>query len=92
MTAKEKGIRIQNLAPMFRQKLAEPYWVKYDYSAEQQHRPIHMTTHSGQEFDLVIEGRLKVQVGDHVEVLGEGDSILYNSSTPHGMIAVDGHD
>ena len=92
VTAKEKGIRIQNLAPMFRQKLAEPYWVKYDYSAEQQHRPIHMTTHSGQEFDLVIEGRLKVQVGDHVEVLGEGDSILYNSSTPHGMIAVDGHD
>ena len=38
VTAKEKGIRIQNLAPMFRQKLAEPYWVKYDYSAEQQHR------------------------------------------------------
>ena len=92
VTAKEKGIRIQNLAPMFRQKLAEPYWVKYDYSADQQHRPIHMTTHSGQEFDLVIEGRLKVQVGDHIEVLGEGDSILYNSSTPHGMIAVDGHD
>ena len=92
VTAREKGIRIQNLAPMFRQKLAEPYWVKYDYSADQQHRPIHMTTHSGQEFDLVIEGRLKVQVGDHIEVLGEGDSILYNSSTPHGMIAVDGHD
>ena len=31
-TAREKGIQIQNLAPLFRQKLAEPYWVRYDYS------------------------------------------------------------
>ena len=91
-TAQEKGIRIQNLAPMFRQKIAEPYWVRYDYSAEQQHRPIHLTTHSGQEFDLILSGTLKVQVGDHIEVLNEGDSIYYNSATPHGMIAVDGHD
>ena len=91
-TAQEKGIRIQNLAPMFRQKIAEPYWVRYDYSAEQQHRPIHLTTHGGQEFDLILSGTLKVQVGDHIEILNEGDSIYYNSSTPHGMIAVDGHD
>ncbi len=91
-TARERGITIQNLAPMFRQKLAEPYWVRYDYSPEQQQRPIHMTTHSGQEFDLVISGTLKVQVGNHVEILSEGDSIFYNSSTPHGMIAVDGSD
>ena len=91
-TAREQGIQIQNLAPMFRQKLAEPYWVKYDYVQEQQHRPIHMTTHSGQEFDLIIRGTLKVQVGDHIEILNEGDSIYYNSSTPHGMIAVDGRE
>ncbi len=39
-----------------------------------------------------MSGRLKVQVGDHVEYLSEGDSIYYNSSTPHGMIAVDGTD
>ena len=31
-------------------------------------------------------------MGEHVEVLGEGDSIFYNSSTPHGMIAVNGED
>ena len=91
-TAREEGIQIQNLAPMFRQKIAEPYWVRYDFSQEQQNRPIHLTTHSGQEFDLIISGSLKVQIGDHVEVLNEGDSIYYNSSTPHGMIAVDGHD
>ena len=91
-TAKENGISIQNLAPMFRKKLAEPYWVKYEYNADQQNQPIHLTKHSGQEFDFVMSGKLKVQIGDHVEYLGEGDSIYYNSSTPHGIIAVDGED
>lgn len=92
MTASEDGITIQNLAPMFRKKLAEPYWVQYKYSADLQNRPIHTTTHAGQEFDLVLQGTLKVQVGDHTEILHEGDSIYYKSSTPHGMIAVDGSD
>ncbi|MBE5997662.1 MAG: cupin domain-containing protein [Lachnospiraceae bacterium] len=86
----EDGIQITNMAPMFRNKIAEPYYVKYDYSAELQNQPIHTTSHSGQEFDYVMEGRLKVQVGNNVEYLSEGDSIFYNSSTPHGMIAVDG--
>ncbi|MBQ8533308.1 MAG: AMP-binding protein [Clostridia bacterium] len=91
-TAKEDGIDIANLAPKFKDKLAEPYWVKYEYDPAQQNKPIHLTTHSGQEFDLVLSGSLKVQVGTHTEVLHEGDSIYYNSSTPHGMIAVDGKD
>ena len=89
-TAKEDGIDISNLAPKFKDKLAEPYYVTYEYSASQQNKPIHLTTHSGQEFDLVLSGMLKVQVGDHVEVLEEGDSIYYNSSLPHGMIAIGG--
>ncbi len=91
-TAKEDGIDIANLAPKFKDKLAEPYWVRYEYSAAQQNKPIHLATHSGQEFDLVMSGSLKVQIGDHIEILHEGDSIYYNSSTPHGMIAVDGKD
>ena len=91
-TAKENGIEIQNLAPLFRKKLAEPYWVRYEYSESLQNKPIHLTKHSGQEFDLVLKGRLKVQVGDNIEYLDEGDSIYYNSSTPHGMIAVDGEE
>ncbi|MBO5725438.1 MAG: cupin domain-containing protein, partial [Clostridia bacterium] len=91
-TAKEDGINISNLAPLFRNKLAEPYWVHYEYSEDLQNKPIHKTTHSGQEFDLVLSGTLKVQVGNNVEILNEGDSIYYDSSTPHGMIAVDGKD
>ncbi len=91
-TAEEEGIMIQNLAPMFKNKIAEPYWVRYEYSEEQQNQPIHLTKHSGQEFDLILQGSLLVQVGTKKEVLHEGDSIYYNSSTPHGMIAVDGED
>ena len=91
-TAKEDGIEIRNLAPSFKDKLSEPYWVRYEYSPELQNKPIHLAKHSGQEFDLVLQGTLKVQIGDHVEILHEGDSIYYNSSTPHGMIAVDGKD
>ncbi len=91
-TSKEDGIEISNLAPLFRNKLAEPYLAKYEYKKELQNVPIATKTHSGQEFDIVLSGKLKVRVGDHTEVLSEGDSIYYNSSTPHGMIAVDGED
>ena len=92
LTAKEDGINITNLAPLFVKKIAEPYRVKYEYSEDQQNKPIHLTTHSGQEFDLVLSGKLMVQVGQHKELLEEGDSIYYDSSTPHGMIAVGGED
>ena len=92
VTASEDGITIQDMAPMFRKKLATPYWVTYQYSPELQNLPIHTTTHAGQEFNLVIKGAMRIKVGDHVEVLREGDSIFYKSSTPHGMIAIDGQD
>ena len=91
-TAKEDGINIAHLAPKFRNKIAEPYWVRYEYDPAQENKPMHLATHSGQEFDLVISGKLKVQIGNHTEILEEGDSIYYNSSTPHGMMAVDGKD
>ena len=92
VTASEDGITIQDMAPMFRKKLATPYWVTYQYSPELQNLPIHTTTHAGQEFNLVIKGAMRIKVGEHEEVLREGDSIFYKSSTPHGMIAVDGQD
>ena len=50
-TAREDGIEINNLAPMFRNKMAEPYFVHYQYEKSLQNKPIHLTKHSGQEFD-----------------------------------------
>ena len=92
VTVDEGGITICNLAPSFRDKIAEPHWVRYTYSAAEQDQPIALTTHVGQEFDIVLSGSMKVQVGDNVELLHEGDSIYYDSGTPHGMIAVGGQD
>ena len=92
ITASANGIEIQNLAPKFIKKLSDPYLARYEYSAELENQPIHTTTHAGQEFDLIIHGTLKIKIGSHEEILHEGDSIYYDSSKPHGMIAIEGKD
>ncbi len=86
------GMVYYNLASAFKNRIAEPLYVCSSYSEEAQNKDIELTTHSGQECDIVVSGHLKVQVGRHQEVLGPGDSIYYDSSTPHGMIAVNGED
>ena len=86
------GMTYFNLAAAFQNRIAEPLYVRSDYNEEAQYRDIELTTHAGQEVDIVISGHLMVQVGHHKEVLGPGDSIYYDSGTPHGMIAVDGMD
>ena len=86
------GMTYYNLAPSFLNRIAEPLYVRSSYSEDAQNKEIDLTTHEGQECDIVIEGKLKVQIGEHKVILEPGDSIYYDSSTPHGMIAVDGQD
>ncbi len=90
--ANAHGMTYYNLAYAFQNRIAEPLFVRSTYDPEAQQRDIELTTHAGQECDLVIEGQLMVQVGEHREVLGPGDSIYFDSDTPHGMIAVNGRD
>ena len=90
--AQAHGMEYYNLASSFRNRIAEPLYVTAAYSEEAQRKDIELTTHDGQECDIVIKGALMVQVGSHKEILHEGDSIYYDSSTPHGMIAVEGTD
>ena len=85
---KQHGVEYNNLAPKFKDKLAEPFLVKFPYIPEEQNAPMKLNSHNGQEFDVIVRGSLKVQVGNHVDILHEGDSIFYNSLIPHGMIAV----
>ena len=47
-------------------------------------------SHPGHEFDYVLEGSLRLKVGDHETVLGPGDSAYYDSIHPHAMQAVGG--
>ncbi len=86
------GMTYYNLAYAFRDRIAEPLYVRSVYDEDAQQKDIELTTHAGQECDLIISGKLKVQVGEHIEVLGPGDSIYFDSDTPHGMIAVGGED
>ncbi|MBE6931080.1 MAG: cupin domain-containing protein [Ruminococcaceae bacterium] len=84
------GFSYENMAYLFRNKLAEPYVVNAAYKEEEQNAPVHMTVHEYQEFDYVLEGSLKFVHGSHEEILNAGDSVYYDSREPHGMIAVGG--
>ncbi len=84
------GLRYYNLAASFKNRIAEPLYVVTEYNEAAQNADIELTAHDGQECDIIIKGALKVQIGDHVEILHAGDSIYYDSSVPHGMIAVEG--
>ncbi|MBQ9894726.1 MAG: AMP-binding protein [Ruminococcus sp.] len=87
--ARRKGLSYLRLAPKFRNKIAEPFLVTIPY-VDEEYRVPHPHTHEGQEMDIVISGQLKVQVGDNIEILNEGDSIYYDSSEPHDEWAVGG--
>ena len=86
------GLTYYNMAASYRNRIAEPLFVISAYSPEREHSEIELTSHEGQECDLVVRGKMKIQIGNHIEILSEGDSIYYDSSTPHGMIAIDGQD
>ena len=86
------GMTYYNMAARFKKRVAEPLYVVAEYSEEAQLRPIECTTHEGQECDIVLSGQLKVQVGEHIEILNPGDIIYYNSTAPHGMIATGGRE
>ena len=60
------------------------------YIEAEQDQPIHLSYHEGQEFDYVLSGQLRFAYEDHVEDLGPGDTLLYDSGRGHGMIAIGG--
>ena len=41
--------------------------------------------HHGEECVLVLEGRIRISCGDHVFVLGPGDSFHYDGRVPHAI-------
>ena len=96
LTRKDGGMPIRrrhdfeyrHLAAALKHRLAEPFVVTAPWKGDDQE--IHLSTHNGQEFDYILSGDLKVQLDDKIEIMHPGDSILYDSSHPHGMIAVNG--
>jgi mannose-6-phosphate isomerase-like protein (cupin superfamily) len=80
------GYEYSSLAYNFKRRTLEPLLVLLDSSRS----PAAQVSHSGQEFNYVIEGRMKVTVGKAEYVLNEGDSIYFNATLPHSQSAVDG--
>lgn len=96
VTRKGKGIAVertkaykyQSLAAGFVGRKADPFLVTVHPKPEDE--PIHLNCHPGQEFNLVVKGRLLLQINKKELILEEGDSIFFNSELPHGMKALDG--
>ncbi len=97
VTRKGEGMRIvkntgfiyDNLAPRFKNKVVEPFYVTIPYTANSE--PAY-SSHDGQEIDVVIKGRLCIEINGRKEILNEGDTIYYNSSYPHALTALGGKD
>ena len=100
LTRKGEGQRIEeahhmigyNLAADFRNRIALPLYMELSYRPGAEYEDIELVTHEGQECDIVIRGHMRIQIGSKTEILHAGDCIYYDSSIPHGMIAVDGED
>ena len=100
LTRKGEGQRIEeahnmvgyNLAAGFRNRIGLPLYMQLKYRPGAEFEDIQLTTHEGQECDIILQGSMKIQIGSRSEILHPGDCIYYDSATPHGMIAVDGED
>lgn len=80
------GYHFESLAFNFMNRTMEPMLVTLD---EKDEEPA-LVMHSGQEFNLVLEGQLKVTIGKNVFILNAGDSVYFNPQLPHGQAAVGG--
>jgi quercetin dioxygenase-like cupin family protein len=97
LTRKDKGLSIervsdykyQSLAAGFLNRKADVFQVTVEPKPESSQ--IHHSSHAGQEFALVLEGRLLLELKDKDIVLEEGDSVYFDASIPHGMKALDGN-
>ena len=78
------GYEFSSLAYNFKNRTMEPLLVFLDPAKE----PATEVTHSGQEFNYVVEGVVKVTVNKREYILEAGDSIYFNALLPHAQSAV----
>ena len=80
------GYRFQSLAFDFQNRLFEPLLVTLDPA---RNHSIGLVKHGGQEFNLVLSGRVRVVLGGKAVDLGKGDSVFFDPAIPHGQLALD---
>jgi len=80
------GYEFSSLAYNFKKRTMEPLLVQLD-SSKPHAAPV---SHSGQEFNFIVEGQVRVTVGKGEFILSPGDSIYFDARLPHGQSAVNG--
>jgi transcriptional regulator with XRE-family HTH domain len=84
---RRKQYEYEHLAHNFQNKRAEPFIVKIEPGPE--NTPMEYNSHTGQEFNYVLEGTVKMILDGHEIILYEGDSIYFDSAYKHTMTALD---
>ncbi|MEG1546556.1 MAG: XRE family transcriptional regulator [Bacteroides sp.] len=82
-----KAYKYQSLASGFMNRKADPFIVTVE--PKNSNEPMHFNSHSGQEFNMVLSGRMLLSINGKELILNQGDSIYFNSKLPHGMKALD---
>ncbi len=77
----------ESLAYNFTDKKGEPFMVTVD--PETKDDRVVLSSHPGQEFNYMVEGRLKLFIDNHEIILNQGDSLYFDSNLSHGMVALD---
>jgi len=75
------GYSFEDLAFRYKSKIMQPLMVKLDPSD----KPAALVSHTGQEFNYVVEGTVVVVFDGRELVLNQGDSIYFNPSHKHGQ-------
>ena len=76
---KQYGYEYVSLAPHKTDRHMEPFLVTLEPSETAEER----STHDGQEFIFVLQGKMEVRLGEEIHILETGDSIYYDSTVPH---------
>lgn len=87
---RREGFEYLHIAEYYKNRIADPFIVTAPYNADEQDKPIPLSSHKGQEMDFILQGSLKCNIDGKIEVLHAGDCLYYDSSKPHGMIATGG--
>ena len=83
---RRKAYQYESLASGFRGRKADPFIVTVEPKPAD--TPKEMNSHSGQEFNMVLEGTMELTIGAKLLILNEGDSIYFDATQPHGMRAL----
>jgi transcriptional regulator with XRE-family HTH domain len=81
-TQRTDAYAYESLTPGAENKHLKAFRVSIDPKAE--HKGVGYQ-HEGEEFNYVLKGKVEVKVGDHVNILNEGESLHFNSAIKHQL-------